>query len=109
MNKVEAPKPVEYVCDRKGKPRKNGTVRKSICPHQNRLCCMGGGGAVRSSLNGVSSLLVYAGQNSHPEGQSVRVKLGASRKFQSTPKKWEICSSCFLSLDSSPRRHFNFH
>lgn len=44
MNKVEAPKPMEYMCDRKGKPRKNGTVRKSICPHQNRLCCIGGWG-----------------------------------------------------------------
>ena len=71
MNKVEAPKPTEYVCHRKGKPRKNGTVRNmSISPTKIGFAASGGGGR-EESFNEVSSLLVYAGQNSHPERQAV--------------------------------------
>lgn len=70
MNKVEAPKPTEYVCHRKGKPRKNGTVRNmSICPTKIGFAAFRGG--KKESFNGVSNLLVYAEQNSHPERQAV--------------------------------------
>lgn len=48
MNKVEAPKPTEYVCHRKGKPRKNGTVRNmSISPTKIGFAALVGVGAGR--------------------------------------------------------------
>lgn len=93
MNKVEAPKPTEYVCHRKGKPRKNGTVRNmSICPTKIGFAAFRGGKKREFQRSKQSAGLYRAKQPPRETGseqaeQSVKVKLGASRKFQSTPKK----------------------
>ena len=92
MNKVEAPQATEYVCHRKGKPRKNGTVRNmSICPTKIGFAAFRGEKR-EFQWSKQSAGLCRAKQPPRETGseqaeQSVKVKLGASRKFQSTPKK----------------------
>lgn len=68
MNKVESSQTNGVCVSQKRETRKNGTVRNmSICPTKIGFQHSGG----KESFNGVSNLLVYTEQNSHPERQAV--------------------------------------